>query len=340
MQAEWAPYTLDFKFEARTSRESMRHKDTFFVRIPRADGSGHGVGECALFKGLSEEPADGYTDWLSQACKNPMADVAVSSIQFGLETAKMNAGYVERPTSDFLLGKEGIPINGLIWMGDRATMKQRIDEKLDAGFKVLKMKIGGIDFESEVELLEYIRKRYPASVLELRLDANGSFTPENAMQRLERLASFDIHSIEQPIKAGQTRKMATLCRRSPIAIALDEELIGLPSEQSVKRILDEIIPQYIILKPALCGGLSAADLWADEAERRSIGWWATSALESNVGLLAIATWVAARGVTMPQGLGTGQLYYNNIPSGLYLKGDRLYYNADYESQFPDLEWRR
>lgn len=340
MQAEWAPYTLDFKFEARTSRESMRHKDTYFVRIPRADGNGYGVGECALFKGLSAEPAAGYTDILSHACASPMTNIDVSSIQFGLETARIDAGYVERPVSDFLLGREGIPINGLIWMGDRNTMKLRIDEKLDAGFKVLKMKIGGIDFDSEVSLLEYIRKRYPASTLELRLDANGSFTPENAMHRLERLASFDIHSIEQPIKAGQSREMARICRSSPIAIALDEELIGMPTNESVQHILDEIGPQYIILKPALCGGLASADRWADEAERRSIGWWATSALESNVGLLAIATWVAARGVSMPQGLGTGQLYYNNIPSGLYLNGDRLYYNADRETEIPDLQWRR
>lgn len=340
MTAEWASYRLDFKFEARTSRESMRHKDTYFVRIPRQDGSGYGYGECALFKGLSSDDCPDYEMQLSAACANPAEPSSYSSIRFGIETALINAGYSTLPSSPFMRGEEGIPINGLVWMGDKELMRKRIDEKLADGFDVIKLKIGGIDFESELQLLAYIRSRYSSNTLQLRLDANGSFTPENAMAKLERLSSYDIHSIEQPIKARQAEDMHRLCRLSPIPIALDEELIGTPTDAKISLILDYIKPQYIILKPALCGGLSGATLWANKAERRNIGWWATSALESNVGLQAIARWTSMRGVTLPQGLGTGQLYYNNVKSGLYLQGQLLFNNPDIDFEMPQLIWHR
>ena len=330
MHAEWTSYTLNFKFLARTSREAMRQKQTYFVRI------GDRIGECALFRGLSADDLPDYEKQLSLACENPDVLSEYSSIRFGFETTML-------PPSDdtpFMRGDEGIPINGLIWMGDRNEMRVRIDDKLASGFHILKMKIGGIDFEQEIELLRYIRSRYSADVLELRLDANGSFTPENALERLKYLSDYNIHSIEQPIKAGQVREMSRLCEQSPIAIALDEELIGTPSKESCAKLLDEIHPQFIILKPALCGGLSGADFWADSAENRGIGWWATSALESNIGLMAIARWVSCRGVTLPQGLGTGQLYTNNIPSPLYLRGDRLFYNPECSWQIPDFSWHR
>lgn len=338
MKAEWASYSLDFKFLARTSRESMTSKETFFVRIYDSDGK-CGVGECSLFRGLSAEDSPHYTQMLSEACDNVPSTPAISSIRFGFETAMINAGITHVAETPFINGEEGIPINGLVWMGSKEEMRMRIDEKLNAGFKVLKMKIGGIDFEREIELLKYVRGRYSPDSLELRLDANGSFSPTNAIERLKRLSDFSIHSIEQPIKAGQHAEMAHLCRVSPIDIALDEELIGMPEPSKIEKILDTIKPQYIILKPALCGGLSGADMWADEAERRGIGWWATSALESNIGLLAIARWTAMRGVTMPQGLGTGQLYNNNIPSGLELRGQYLYHNPGVTLTIPPLQWQ-
>lgn len=338
--AEWAPYRLDFKFLARTSRNAMRHKDTYFVRIPRPDGNGYGVGECALFRGLGADDLPDYEERLAEACTDVSVPSPYSSIRFGIETALADAGITPVPDSPFRRGESGIPINGLIWMGDRDEMRRRIDGKLDAGFNVLKLKIGGIDFDSECALLDYIRSRYSPATLELRLDANGSFRPGEALRRLERLSVYSVHSIEQPVAAGQTDVMADLCRRSPVDIALDEELIGMPDAESVARVCDVISPRYLILKSALCGGLSGAEMWAGEADRRGIGWWATSALESNVGLLAIASMVAARGVSVPQGLGTGQLYYNNVPSGLYLRGQYLWFDPGVKFSMPDLQWRR
>lgn len=334
MKAEWQPYRLDFKFEARTSRESMMHKHTWFVRLTDDSTGATGIGECALFRGLSAEDSPAYEARLDEVCRNfdPHDLPQESSIRFGLETALMNMQAT--PPTPFLQGCEGIPINGLIWMGDKATMRRRIDEKLELGFRVLKLKIGGIDFEAETDLLQYIRANYAPDTLELRLDANGSFSTADAMNRLDALSRFAIHSIEQPIKAGQPEEMASLCRRSPIAIALDEELIGTRNEDEMETLLDAIRPQYIILKPALCGGLSGARSWIRHAESRGIGWWATSALESNIGLAAIARMVSDLGVTMPQGLGTGQLYHNNIPSPLHLEGDRLFYDPEKKWEYP------
>ena len=210
-------------------------------------------------------------------------------------------------------------------MGDKRTMKNRIRQKLDAGFRCVKLKIGGIDFCDELDLLNSIRVEFPVSDIELRVDANGAFTPENAMERLERLSELDLHSIEQPIRQGQWEEMALLCSRSPIPIALDEELIGFRSDEEKERMLDEIRPQYIILKPSLCGGFAEADKWIEIAGKRNVGWWATSALESNIGLSAIAQWVSRYSPVMPQGLGTGALYINNFPSPLRLEGDKLYH---------------
>lgn len=315
----------------------MTYKDTYFVRIPSAAGDGsYGVGECALFSGLSIEDRPEYETWLAEACRNPQELCPYSSISFGLETALINAGYLTSPETAFTRGDEGVPINGLIWMGDRDEMRRRIDEKLDAGFRVLKMKIGGIDFVREAELLKYIRSRYSPSTLELRLDANGSFSPDNALERLKVLSDFSVHSLEQPVMAGQWRLMSSLCAASPIDIALDEELIGVDDRDAL---LDSISPAYIILKPALCGGIAGAGAWADAAESRGIGWWATSALESNVGLEAIARWVSQRGVSRPQGLGTGQLYFNNVESGLELRGDRLFCRPGVGFKMPELSWR-
>ncbi len=342
MRAEWASYTLDFRFLARTSRNSMRVKETYFMRLYDEITGKQGVGECALFKGLSIEDSPDYEDELAEACRSLDSSRMSSSIRFGYESAIVDMQPVE--DNAFTRGEAGIPINGLIWMGDKHTMRQRIDKKLDAGFHVLKLKIGGINFDDEVDLLRYIRSKYSARELELRLDANGSFSPENALERLNVLGQFDIHSIEQPIKPGQQDAMARLCEKSPIDIALDEELIGVHSNAAIAAMLELIRPKYIILKPSLCGGLSGADRWIDEATKLNIGWWATSALESNVGLEAIARWLVRRNGSadfyLPQGLGTGQLYHNNICSPLHLQGDRLFYNPCVERKLPELEWHQ
>lgn len=349
LKGEWTPYRLRFKFLARTSRESMTEKPTYFVRLTSDEFPGrYGVGECALFRGLSADDVPDYEDLLSYYSKHPLEalDCRYSSIRFGFETALASLQAWNTPgfsdCSEWLSGSEGIRINGLIWMGDKATMSARIAEKLDAGFSVLKLKIGGIRFDDELDLLRHIRREFSPSQLELRLDANGSFTPTDALARLDALAHFDIHSIEQPVKAGLPDEMSRICAASPIPVALDEELIGVSTRAEADDILSQIRPSYIILKPALCGGFSGADTWIDAARSHGIGWWATSALESDIGLEAIARWLAGKGNSMPQGLGTGQLYDNNIPSALQCRGERLYNNPAIKpdrSMLDSLPWR-
>lgn len=213
-------------------------------------------------------------------------------------------------------------------MGDKPTMKRRIREKLDNGFHCVKLKIGGIRFEEELELIADIRQEFSPDDIELRLDANGGFTPQDALNRLERLSKFGIHSIEQPIKPGQYEEMNRICLQSPIDIALDEELIGFKSRDEKIMILDMISPKYIILKPSLCGGFNEAEEWISLAGAKGIGWWATSALESNIGLEALGIWTASLQPKMPQGLGTGNLYTNNFPSPLKMLGERLWHIND------------
>ncbi|MDE6269451.1 MAG: o-succinylbenzoate synthase [Muribaculaceae bacterium] len=333
ISGSWAPYRLNFVFEARTSRASMRHKDTYIVRL--SDNCGRvGFGEAALFRGLSADDVPDFESVLDYYCSHPgeIDNCNYSAVRFGIETALRNMRRGMTPWS----GR--IDINGLIWMGDRATMAQRIDAKLADGFKLLKLKIGGIDFEDEVGLLRVIRRRYASETLELRLDANGAFTPKNALERLRVLSEYGIHSIEQPIRAGQHEAMRRICAESPIDIALDEELIGCSTVEHKDELLDFVCPRYIILKPALCGGLSGADEWADAAERHGVGYWFTSALESNIGLDAIARAVVNRACKMPQGLGTGELYDNNVVSPIVRHGSVLCYDADRYWKMPELRW--
>lgn len=345
LRAEWCKYRLDFKFLAKTSRESMLYKDTYFVRLyDESSPEKYGVGECGLFKGLSADDVAGYEDVLTSVCQNPEGPLPqMSSIVMGFETAFRDlAGGSRRVIydSEWLDGRRGIEINGLIWMGDKQLMFERVREKIDAGFKVLKLKIGGIDFDEELDILAHIRRQFSPSDLTIRLDANGSFSVGNALDRLDRLSRYAIHSIEQPIKAGQIAEMARICRRSPIDIALDEELIGMTSDERKQALLNEIRPRYIILKPTLCGGFAEADRWIASADSLGIGWWATSALESNIGLNAIAQWLAAKDSALPQGLGTGALYHNNITSPIEQRGSRLFYNPAKCWQIPDLSWRQ
>ncbi len=331
LTAEFAPYTLHFNFTAITSRQSMNVKDTYFVRISDTEHNGLcGIGEVALFRGLSADDRPDFESVLRKACQEPQNIGSYrnySSIRFGIETAmaSLAGSFDDSPWSK---GQEGILINGLIWMGDKKLMAERIHRKLSEGFRCLKLKIGGINFDDELDLIRYIRKKFSPEQLELRLDANGSFSPENALSRLESLSAFSIHSIEQPIRAGNTTEMARICKESPIDIALDEELIGVTPDKVKQQMLEYVSPRYIILKPALCGGFDESEHWIDAASRLGIRWWATSALESNIGLAAIARWVSTKKTTMVQGLGTGGLYTNNIASPLRLCGDRLYYDSE------------
>ncbi len=322
LKAKWMPYRLLFKEAAATSRSVMIDKETYFIKIYDVnDPQRFGIGVCALFRGLSAEDTPGYEQQLDRFCNDFDPDnlPEMSSVRFGVESALADMELRRNQRQ----GKIRFRINGLIWMGDKQTMYRRICEKLDAGFKCLKLKIGGIDFNEEIDLLKFIRSNFDSRTLELRLDANGSFTPENALCRLHSLSRFDIHSIEQPVKAGQPEIMAEVVARSPVRIALDEELIGVRSENEMEELLDTIKPHFIILKPSLCGGFRAAEKWIEKAGRRNIGWWATSALESNVGLTAIAMWLSEFDLTMPQGLGTGALYRNNISGPLSMEGEQL-----------------
>lgn len=334
LKASFQKYRLHFKEPSGTSRGILSDKDTYFIRIwEEGSEACFGLGECALFRGLSAEDRPDYEEKLSEVCEH-IAETEVaslqewSSIRFGVEMALADLRQGGRRIyfpSAFSAGEEGIEINGLVWMGDRETMLQRIRDKLDAGFHCIKVKIGAIDFQAELDLLKFIRRRYGREEVELRVDANGAFAPEIALERLEALAKYDLHSIEQPIRQGQWREMARLCDRTPVPIALDEELIGVNDAGQKRELLEAIRPQYIILKPALAGGFSGAEEWIRLAAAGGIGWWVTSALESNVGLSALAQWTYGLQNPMPQGLGTGQLYTNNIPSPLQLAGERLYY---------------
>lgn len=334
LKAEYQKYKLHFKVPVGTSRGVLTDKDTYFIRIwddkcPEVVG----IGECALFRGLSAEDLPEYESKLAEVCHRIHAIESTdlqgwSSIRFGVEMALAdlaNGGKQIYFLSDFIEGKKRIEINGLIWMGEQKMMLRQIEEKLQAGFHCLKLKIGAIDFEAELALLRYIRQHFSQKEVELRVDANGAFTPDEALQKLEILSCFDIHSIEQPIRQGQWAEMTRLCQKSPLAIALDEELIGVESVEQKRFLLDTISPSYVILKPALCGGFGGAMEWIRLAEERHIDWWVTSALESNIGLNALAQWVATLLVNKPQGLGTGQLYTNNLPSPIFQEGEKLGY---------------
>jgi O-succinylbenzoate synthase len=333
MKASFTKYTLHFKRPGGTSRGVLTDKETYFICL--RDGQRWGVGETGLFRGLSADDRSDYETVLAQACKalTDKGDIALEayrefpSIVFGLEQALRSLNG-KSPfnlfPSSFLEG-EPIPINGLIWMGDPDFMKQQIREKTEMGFRCLKMKIGALDFGQELNLLRDIRSEYPADQLEIRVDANGAFTEAEALEKLKLLSELELHSIEQPIAPGLWEAMAKLCEQTPLPIALDEELIGIFRIGEKRRMLEAIRPQYIILKPSLVGGFSGSMEWIEAAESRQIGWWVTSALESNIGLNAIAQWTATLGVHLPQGLGTGSLFTNNFESPLEVVGGALHY---------------
>ena len=347
MKAAYAPYRLIFKAPAGTSRGILLHKDTYFLKVwDESNPEVYGLGECALFKGLSREDTPLYESKLREMCQNIALGISTdlseySSLQFGLETALCdlsNGGRRVVVDTPFVHGETTIPINGLVWMGSFDEMSARIEEKLSAGFTTIKLKIGAIDFESELELIRQLRGRFSSETLTIRVDANGGFSPEEALPKLTRLAAYGIHSCEQPIKPNQWAEMRKICAESPIHIALDEELIGITDPMQMFMLLREIAPQYLIIKPSLMGGFAGAQEWLKMAKMTNTGAWFTSALESNVGLNAIAQVVAKFNPLIPQGLGTGALYTNNIESPLYQKADYLAYNPEGKWVLPDMQW--
>lgn len=335
IKATYKKYILNFKNPSGTSRGVLRTKETWFIILD--ENSKTGIGETGLFRGLSIDDVSLYEDKLIWVCKNINKGIECllkellefPSIQFGLEQAFLSLkskNKFELFPSEFTEGKEAITINGLVWMGDQQFMKTQIQEKLKTGFSCIKMKIGAIDFDAEIKLLKSIRKEFSSNEIELRVDANGAFKPENALEKLKILSELDIHSIEQPIKQGQLQEMATLCANTPLPIALDEELIGVFSSKEKKKVIETVKPQFIILKPSLIGGFGGSKEWIDLAENNNIKWWITSALESNVGLNAIAQFTYILKNELPQGLGTGSLFTNNFESPLEVKNGTLRYN--------------
>ena len=337
MQATYKKYILNFKRPSGTSRGVLTQKETWFL-ILNNNGK-QGIGECGILRGLSIDDVEGYEDKLKWTCENIHlgkdalweALMEFPSIQFGVEQAFLSLS-ADNPfllyPSKFITEQLPIAINGLIWMGSEAFMHEQIAQKLTEGFRCIKMKIGAIDFDTEIKLLSSIRKKYDASKIELRVDANGAFTPEDALRKLEVLSQFSLHSIEQPIKQGQHTAMHKLCATTPLPIALDEELIGVFGVTKKEKLLQTINPQYIILKPSLVGGYKGCEEWIKIAQKMNIGWWITSALESNVGLSAIAQWTYTLQNPMPQGLGTGSLYTNNFESPLAVQNGQLFYMSD------------
>ena len=343
MIVSYHPYTLQFKEPAGTSRGVYHTRKVWYVSIHRRTTHAFGIGECAPLPDLSCDAVPNYEDILKEACHLLESRQAIPydflrpypSILFGMETAWLSLEAMENGRSPFMLlespfskGEQGIAINGLVWMGSYDAMLRRMEEKIRMGFHCVKIKVGAIDWQQELELIRILRGAFPADILQLRLDANGGFRPDEALSRLHELAPYRIHSIEQPIRQGQHEQMARLCRESPVPIALDEELIGINDYSHKEALLSIINPHYIILKPSLHGGLCGSEEWMRLARKQGIGYWITSALESNIGLNAIAQWCALQHIDMPQGLGTGQLFVNNIDApDLHIIGERLWCNV-------------
>lgn len=330
---------LQFQRPAGTSRGILTHKKSWIIQIwDTRHPSVKGIGEASIIEGLSPEWTAQYEAQLDNITRHIEAYSAnhlsllkeYPSIRFGVEAALKDLETGGRRVyfdTDFTRGERGIFINGLIWMGSPSFLLEQIKTKLEHGYRCLKLKIGAIDFHEENQLLRAIRRQFSPQDLELRVDANGAFSPLDALEKINRLSEWSIHSIEQPILPGQLQEMGRLCENTPIPIALDEELIGICDFDKKEQLLTTIQPHYIILKPSLIGGFQASDEWIQLAERKKIGWWITSALESNVGLTAIAQYSSSKNNPMAQGLGTGQLFVNNLPSRLSIQGDRLFHRT-------------
>lgn len=355
MKIDVLKYTLNFRFEAGTSRGVMTEKNSIFIRMTH-EGKHKiaGIGECSPLSGLSPD-MEGDIDAVLSHCRAALSGLETLGMEqlkkmipgnypavlFGLETAMMdlmNGGQKIIYNNQFYNGFIPIPINGLVWMGSKEKMSQRIDEKIEQGFDCIKIKIGSIHLDDERALLRHIRARFPKDRIQIRLDANGAFSFNDVFRVLDLLAPFDIHSVEQPIKSGNWREMHEVCKNTPIPVALDEELIGLHETAYKAQLLDEINPQYIVIKPTLVGGLRETEEWIQLAAQRAVGWWITSALESNIGLNAIAQFTANQKLEIPQGLGTGQLFHNNIPSPLKIENGHLFYVKSFPWDLSNLKF--
>lgn len=339
LRTELIKKVFHFGFDARTSRGRMKDKTSWFIKLWDVENPAvFGLGECGPLPGLSVDDRPDFEEVLSQCVERvptlqSLNDIekivppGFPSIRFGLETALLdllNGGLRKIYSNPFVSGVP-IPINGLVWMGDLDSMLQQVSIKIAQGFRCIKIKVGGLNFEKECDILQYIRSKYFREGITIRLDANGAFKPEEAIYKLTTLARYNIHSIEQPVKPG-LGMMEDLCEKSPIPIALDEELIGVETKADKIKLLDRINPQFIILKPTLHGGLVSCAEWIALAEERSIGWWITSALESNIGLNAICQFTANYETALPQGLGTGQIYEDNFPSPLTVSDGTICYD--------------
>ena len=337
MKATFFKHTFFFKNPSGTSRGILVEKHSWFIElVDESNEKVKGIGECSIIPGLSPDfyNFESYEIKLKEVCKSVdvfLEDLSLldefPSILFGLETAIFdykNGGRGIIFNNTFSSGKRRIPINGLIWMGDENYMLQQIEQKLNEGYSCLKMKIGAIDFSKEIKILESIRKRFSVEEITLRVDANGAFSPIESLSKLEILSKYDIHSIEQPIQQGQWIEMKRLCEETKLPIALDEELIGVTDNYKKRELLEVIQPQFIILKPSLHGGIKGCKEWIELADSSSIPWWITSALESNIGLNAVAQFTGEYTNLLPQGLGTGSLYTNNIPSNLRIEKGELF----------------
>ena len=325
-------HPLHFYTAATTSRDVLKIKPCWFIKLTFNDGSS-GLGEVSIIEGLSIETSEQIEQALAKYHLHPetieQSDFSsLPSIQFALEMCFLDQSSTDHVLfkTSFTTGQSPIPINGLVWMGSIDYMIQQVGEKIEQGFSCVKLKIGAQDWKQEMAIIKTIRANWDASKIMIRVDANGAFSPSEALNKLNELSRWDIHSIEQPIEAGQMEEMAKLCAHTPLPIALDEELIGVHVEQRA-ALLDTIQPQFIILKPSLVGGLAASDHWIELCEKRGIDWWATSALESNIGLSAIAQWVATKNKDGYQGLGTGKLYSNNIQAPLLVEKGELHYTS-------------
>jgi len=338
MKAYFFKHNLEFNMPSRTSRDVLHNKPSWYLVIK--DQSRIGIGECSIIPGLSLDRVNDIETKLDYICREISSGNKLDieefndypAIKFALETALIDFNFSESPfkinDSKFSNFQDKIKINGLVWMGDIKYMRSQIIEKINRGFSCIKIKVGALKFESELQLIKEIRRDFTQGDLEIRLDANGAFKINEALEKLERLNEFSIHSIEQPIKKNHWQEMAKLCELSPIPIALDEELIGI--NLSKAELLDTIKPDYLILKPSLLGGFTECDNWISLAKENRIKWWATSALEGNVGLNAIAQWVYTKNSKIRQGLGTGMLFKNNVNSPLEISADSIYLNEDKE----------
>jgi len=335
LKATYHKYVLQFKNPSGTSRGVMTEKETWFLVLE--ENGQKGIGECSILRGLSADDRPDYETRLQWVCdhidlgedKLWEALLEFPSIQFGVEMAfrsLRSENTFELFPSEFTKGQKSMPINGLVWMGDETFMKQQIEQKITDGFSCIKLKIGAIDFDKECDLLRFIRQNFTPNQMEIRVDANGAFKSNEALDKLNQLSEFKLHSIEQPIQKNQPDKMSKLCKLTPFPIALDEELIGIFTREEKERLLQKIQPQYLIFKPSFIGGFRGTSEWIALAKKYQIGWWITSALESNIGLNAIAQFTSELQNPMPQGLGTGGLFTNNFDCPLEVNRGELHYN--------------